>query len=136
MASPCEDDDQITIAVNINKQYEATKNIDSSNDMQKLAEVDKDDISLEKLREDIIVAFRKAKAITSLFNNSNYEWKIYSYNTDKADIELQNDDDLQEEIDEFCPSSDEDEDEDEEGADPVQTNKYLKLRVVFFKSML
>ena len=105
-----DDEEKVSIAVHINKQFEATNNINPSQDLCKLAEVDKNDVSIAQLRKDIIYAFGRSKSITSLFNNANYEWKIYSYHSNKAEVEIEDDDDLETEIDEFCPSDDESDD--------------------------
>lgn len=121
--------DQISVAVNINKQFEATENIDPSKDLCKYATLNKENISLEKLKEDIIIAFAASKAFKLLFEDDiSYDWKIYSYASSKADIELQDDDDLEEEVDECCPSDDDSDDDDN-----LRKPKCMKLRVVFVK---
>eukprot|EP01084_Bolivina_argentea_P272836 464620_1 len=114
-----EDDTTLFIRVFLNKQYELTENIDSSQDIWKLAELDKSQIDMESLREDIPEAFRKVKWIKPLLKNKKqYTWKIFTYDTSKADIEIENDDDLEKETDQLeCENDD-----------------YLKLRVVFFKT--
>ena len=128
-----DDDTEIIVRVYINKQYELTKNFDITQDVWKLSEIDKEDISIDSLREDIPQAFRRAKWIKPLFKNEDeWEWKIYSYDTKSASVEIEDDDDLQTEIDEFMPSDPESGDEDDE---VTNTNKYLKLRVVFSKGM-
>ena len=131
--SPTKEAATVLLRVYINKQYELTKNFDITQDEWKLAELDKDEIDIDSLREDIPQAFRKAKWIKPLFKNEDeWEWKIYSYDTKTASVEIEDDDDLQTEIDEFMPSDPESGDEDD---DLNNTNKYLKLRVVFFRSM-
>eukprot|EP01084_Bolivina_argentea_P236532 397683_1 len=126
-----EDDTTVFVRVFINKQYELTENINTSQDIWKLAELDKSQIDMESLREDIPQAFRKAKWIKPLFKNKKqYTWKIFTYDTSKADIEIESDDDLQEEINEYISDT---EDSDQNAAHTE--DKYLKLRVVFFTSM-
>ena len=92
----------ITIHVNINKQYESTENLDPSNDVLKLVHLNKTCISIEKLRQDITIAFAESK-FDALFKDPEFEWKIFSYNQHIADIEIEEDEDLEDEIDEFCP---------------------------------
>ena len=126
MAAP---ENRVAISVTINKKYDADKNIDASNDLSKVTRIDRNNISLESLRKSIINAFDNSKAFKLLFNNTNYEWKIFSYDPNKADMEIEGDDDLEEDIDDFYPSDDDS--EDDEGDNP-QNDQYLKLRVVFF----
>eukprot|EP01084_Bolivina_argentea_P011137 20812_1 len=99
MSSFKEDDNTIFCRVFINKQSELTENINSSQDIWKLAELHQPQIDMESLREDIPHAFRKAKWIKPLFKNKKqYTWKIYTYDSCGADLEIEDDDDLQEEI--------------------------------------
>eukprot|EP01084_Bolivina_argentea_P272835 464618_1 len=129
-----EDDTTLFIRVFLNKQYELTENIDSSQDIWKLAELDKSQIDMESLREDIPEAFRKVKWIKPLLKNKKqYTWKIFTYDTSKADIEIESDDDLQKEndlqkeahqlkwkhLDEDC-----------------RDEYYMKLRIVFFENAI
>ena len=118
----------ITIHVNINKQYESTENLDPSNDILKLVHLDKHCISIEKFRRDISIAFARSR-FKALLKDPEYEWKIFSYNQHKADIEIEEDDDLEDEIDEFFPTEDEIDDD-----NPLPMDQHLKLRVIFCKS--
>eukprot|EP01084_Bolivina_argentea_P236531 397680_1 len=123
-----EDDTTILVRVFINKQYELTENINTSQDIWKLAELNKSQINMASLTKDIPQAFRKSKWIKPLFKNKQqYTWKIFTYDTSKADIEIESDDDLQEEINEYISDT---EDSDQNAAHTE--DKYLKLRVVFF----
>ena len=123
------DEDEVAISVTINKQYNLTENINPSNDISKLIKIDKNDVSLNGFREKIINAFDQPKSIAMLFNNAGYEWKLYSYDPNKADIEIGDDDDLETEVEDAYPSDvDSEEDEDE------SNDQCLKLRVVFFAS--
>eukprot|EP01084_Bolivina_argentea_P025759 47900_1 len=88
-----EDDTTILVRVFINKQYELTENIDSSQDIWKLAELDKSQIDMTSLTKDIPQAFRKSKWIKPLF--AKYTWKIFSYDISKAEIEIEDDGDVQ-----------------------------------------
>merc|ERR1712129_241778 len=73
---------------------------------------------------------KKLKRFKPLFKNiAEFEWRIFSYDPIKADVEIEDSDDLETEINEFMPSGD-DESEDD---DVMNQNKYLKIRVVFFK---
>ena len=128
-----ESDATILIRVYINRQCFETENIDTAQDVWKIAEIDRDNTEkMDGLREDIPLAFRKAKAFKALFKNEEeYEWKLYTYDETSAEVELEDSDDLQTEIDEFMPEAD-DADEDD---DLMNQSKYLKIRVVFFKSM-
>lgn len=125
--------DEILVTVYINKEFEAMENIDSSKDEYEVVYVDRDEILLSELRDSIKNEFRRSKTIKPLFKNKCYEWKIYSYEPDKAGVEIEDNDDLETEIEEFCPSDQESNDESNDNLND-KDSKYLKLRVIFFKS--
>eukprot|EP01084_Bolivina_argentea_P032281 59708_1 len=122
--------EEITIAVHINKENESTSNLNPSQDLWKPAELEIKPIKLSNLKSDIPTAFRNS-SFKSLFKNDNYEWKIFSYDPTKAEIEISNDDDLQTEILNFNAQ-----DKTEDDGIKLNSNKFLKLRIVFFKRNL
>ena len=76
MAAPndiSDEEDCITVRVYINRQYEKTHNFDITQDVWKLAELDKESIeddeasSIQDLRDDIPKAFRNSKSFKPLF---------------------------------------------------------------------
>eukprot|EP01084_Bolivina_argentea_P094403 169705_1 len=105
----------IIIHVHINRQYASSNNLDPKQDVWKPIELERESIGISKLETDIPVAFRNSK-FKPIFKNDNYEWLIFSYDPTKAEIEIADDSDLEEEVDDM-------EDDDE----------FLKLRIVFFK---
>eukprot|EP01084_Bolivina_argentea_P174511 302294_1 len=122
------DEETIFVRVYINKQYELTHDIDANKDIWKLAELNSNPIDLESLKQDIPDAFRNVKLLKPLFQNTTlYRLHIYGYDTTKAEIEIDNDEDLQDEIDSFITSDNDTDD------DVFNQNKYLKVRVVFEK---
>eukprot|EP01083_Nonionella_stella_P242044 844652_1 len=125
-----ESDSTILIRVYINKEYLKRENFDASQDIWKLAELERDAIEIDCLRQDIPQAFRKAKSFKPLFKSDEYEMKFYSYDPQKADIEIEDDDDLQTELETAGLNISDNSDSD----DVTNENKYLKLRVVFEKN--
>ena len=126
-SSTDDDSDSATIRVKviINKDYTRTADFKPKRDKWALAEIHRGSISIENLRKDIPDAFRNEKKFKSLWKNDQYEWKIYSFSMKKADIEIDDDDDLQDEIDNFLPS--EDDSSGSEDSDPTDDNKYFKV---------
>eukprot|EP01084_Bolivina_argentea_P274710 468283_1 len=122
-----EEDNTILIRVCINKQYELTKDIDHTQDVWKWIQLQKQSIELSSVKEEIPFVFRYSNYFKRLFfnNNTKYEWKLYSYHTNTAEIEIEDNDDLQSEIDEFLPSDHSDDEQ-----------HYLKLRVIFFNKII
>eukprot|EP01083_Nonionella_stella_P069043 183753_1 len=114
-----ESDSTILVRVYINKEFLKRDNLDVTEDVWRLVELDHDVIHLDRLREDIPNAFRKAGLSPQLFRVNEYGIKFYSYDSQKADTEIKDDDDLQNEVHAFHSTR----------------NKYLKpclkLRVVF-----
>ena len=125
------DGTSVFVRVYVNKDFTCRSNFDAERDIWKLAELDKDTISVESLREDIPAAFRKAKAFKRLWKRQDLEWKIFSYSLNAAEIEIDDDDDLQDEMAAFLTS-----DEDSSDSDIENENKYFKVRVVFFDSLV
>eukprot|EP01083_Nonionella_stella_P152625 489513_1 len=122
-----ESDSTILVRVHINKEFLKRENLDCTQDVWKLAELEHDAIQLDCLRDDIPNAFRRARSFKPLFRSNEYQMKFYSYDPQKAEIEIEDDDDLQNEL-ECCGlnlSGNSDSD------DITSENKYLKLRVVF-----
>lgn len=128
----------IFVRVYINKDFTRTTNFDDKRDVWKLAEVDKDTISIKSLREDIPSAFRNTKKFQKLWNNEQYEWKIYGFSLTTADIEIEEDDDLRDEMDRlgFLSSDDSSDADDADDSGGLNNeSKFFKVRVVFFDSM-
>eukprot|EP01084_Bolivina_argentea_P094401 169701_1 len=127
----------ITITVHINRQYESKNNLDTKQDICKSAELERESIKLSDLKTNILIAFGNSTSFKSVFKNDDYDWKIFSYDPTKAYIEITNDDDLEEEVANFNPSyDDEDTQDNNEDDDIVDNDKFLKLRIVFFKRNL
>eukprot|EP01083_Nonionella_stella_P163545 538590_1 len=125
-----ESDSTILIRVYINKEYSKRKNFDVSQDVWKLAELEQDAIEIDCLREDLPQAFRRARSFKPLFKSNEYDMKFYSYDPQKAEIEIEDDDDLQNELEAAGLNLSDNSDSD----DVTNENKYLKLRVVFEKN--
>eukprot|EP01083_Nonionella_stella_P194351 716865_1 len=94
-----ESDSTILVRVYINKEYLKRENLDVTRDVWKLTELERDAIEIDCLRQDIPRAFRKVKSFRPLFKSNEYEIKFYTYDPQKADIEIEDDDDLQTELD-------------------------------------
>eukprot|EP01084_Bolivina_argentea_P065789 119930_1 len=121
------DDNQILLQLCINKHYELTANIDPKQDIWKLAQLNANDINMNDLKDEIKNAFRSRKPFQPLFTAiDRYECQIYSYETTKATLRIEEDDDLQTEVDVFIGSDNESEEGD------ITKQKYLKLRIVFY----
>eukprot|EP01084_Bolivina_argentea_P111615 199094_1 len=126
------DELKIVVQAYINKKYTIRKNILTQNDIWKLSELDKSCIDTHSLREHILRSFSEVAWIKLLFENeAEYEWKIYAYHKKKAEILIEDDDDLQTEIDEFVQSNDDNSDN-----EILNESNILKFRVVFFKRNL
>ena len=126
-SSTDDDSDSATIRVKviINKDYTRTADFKPKRDKWALAEIHMGSISIENLRNDIPDAFKNEKKFKSLWENDQYEWKIFSFSMKRAEIEIDVDEDLQDEIECFLPS--ENDSSDSEDSDPMDDNKYFKV---------
>eukprot|EP01084_Bolivina_argentea_P192094 329847_1 len=117
--------DHILLQVCINKEYELTENIEPEKDVWELAELSANDINVNSVRDIVCIAFKSNKLLEPLFTNSNkWQWKMYSYESTKATIQIEDDDDLQTEVDTFIQSNESEEEH-------VIDERCLKLRIVF-----
>ena len=115
----------IRVRVIINKEYTRTSGFKTKKDKWALAQVTRGAISIANLRKDIPGAFRNEKKFKKLWTNPLFEWKIFSFSEESAEIEIDADDDLQDEIDEFCPSDDDS--SGSEDSDVMDENKFFKV---------
>ena len=100
-------EDKINVKVHINAQYDKTQNLNITQDVYKSMKINTHPISITDLRNEIIKAFINLESLEPLFENEKeWQWKIYSYDRNQADIEIENDDDLETEMDEFTASED------------------------------
>eukprot|EP01084_Bolivina_argentea_P122228 216615_1 len=87
----------VTIKIHINEDLERTHHFNTRLDRTALIQINRDDIEIQTLTEDLPRAFREYKDIKSKIRDKNYSIHYYSY-TD-GDIEIDNNDDLITEID-------------------------------------
>ena len=125
MDDESESEELVFIRLFINQEYTRTENFDTKRDVFKLAELEKNNIKLNELQGDIPQAFRKVKFCKKLWNDVRWEYKIVSY--DDPDLEIDDDEALEDEIDACDPDDD---------MDDPNSNRYVKLRVIFFPGML
>eukprot|EP01084_Bolivina_argentea_P261106 441117_1 len=122
---------KIKIIIHINRQHESTNDLNPSHDTLKTTELVIKPIKFNNLKADIPTAFLSSSAkITSLFKDNNYEWKVFLYDPTKADIEITSNNDLQAEVAIFNRK------DNHENEPSSMHNKFIKLRIVFFKRNL
>ena len=120
---------QISLAIYINPNFEETNNVDSKQDIEKTVNIDPKQITISQLHKTIPTLFDNEQQLQSLWQNNDYEWKLYEYNKIKVGTEIANDTQLQKEI---VDTMEGDEDEDN---DMNKNDFYVRFRVVFHKSM-
>lgn len=120
-------DGNVQIRCYINKHYERTQHLDITQDVWHFVELKKHNVTFNKLQSEIMRAFQREKVFKALFKNTEkYNWRIFSYFTENAQIEIEDDDDLLTEIEVFLSCSEDKEYRTKRG------EECLNVRVIFF----
>lgn len=119
----------IVVKVYLNQEYDNDGDLDITNDVVIFVDLDRADANIQNLKDKISATFQATERDKFGVLFANYEWKLYSY-TSKCEIE--DDDDLETEIDEFFPSDSSDDDDTNHIL--IVDVEYLNLRVIFNKT--
>eukprot|EP01084_Bolivina_argentea_P176348 305191_1 len=116
-----DDNNIIEIKIFINKQFTLTEHFDCKQDVCKTAEIIHKSITMSELKKDIPIAFRNVQYFKSLWNNNNYEWKVFLYDASFARNEIITDNHLNTKLKPFLSLK----------KTSYSLTDYLTLRVVF-----